>query len=299
MTGTGHVRSWFRGAGLAAVGLGLLAAPGAHARTRAVAQGGWTLEQTIRGFFSNFGVTFPEGSFVRYDQWVSRLAVRNTLPNLRRIKHFFDEFNSIPPQIGLSLLVLEIDADLAGRWGLDGLPAAEPQSTPLGGDVPPALKPQDAATLVTALRSRPGTRVAASARMLTVSGNTALLKQVVEHWSEQDGEAKDVGVTSECTPTIAPDGTTVDLELRVEISALNDRRAQTAPLASGLLLETRVVLSDGCSLRMPWGPPQTADSVTGAEAKALLAILRADVIRLEPREGAVVKLDAAPREDGR
>jgi hypothetical protein len=115
--------------------------------------------------------------------------------------------------------------------------------------------------VVAALRALPGTDVLGAARCLTLSGNTAISRTVVEKQLFAEEEPRDLGIILEVTPTVASDGRYIDLELRPQCVVLDQREPRTPQgdkwqeSVAALTVETKIVLSDGDTAVVAAGVP--------------------------------------------
>lgn len=240
-----------------------------------------TESSDIRELFEDYGVHFPPGASIRYNSNASKLIVTNTPEELKRINRILDAIIKQPSQLELNLTCISIPRQLAGDWGLDGLPPAKPETMPFPHRIPRTLDYAAAATLFAALRRQEGFRVLASASVTTISGNTANSQNVdrfrlVEGYTfgdsttDADGttttqspgqpefsEERELGMTFTITPTVGDDDYTVDIELRPSfnivtgyiesrpIGAAPDSTPARIPVITEYSTETRVLLFDG------------------------------------------------------
>ena len=236
-------------------------------------------------FFKQFGVKFPPGAFASYDGRRGWLVARNTPDNLRRLHMILNE-GGWWCQMEISALFMQIPADLAARWGLDGGFPAEPKSTPLGREIGPILCPKEASAVLCGLRNAPGTSILASGHCLNLSGNTAVFRQVSERQLDEVGEARDFGVILEVTPIGAADGVTADLDLRCQLIRLQDalhaNKARSA--VSSITNETKVLLRDGQTFVLHSAlPPPTRWQAEGNTANhAVLAFVTVRFMYQDP-----------------
>ncbi|OGV75413.1 MAG: hypothetical protein A3K19_12795 [Lentisphaerae bacterium RIFOXYB12_FULL_65_16] len=140
-------------------------------------------------------------------------------------------------------------------------------------------------TVIHALSRKDHVDVLSAPKVTTLSGNTAVLRTVQERyfpesWTEPEvtagtqttgmsfkpsipefGEARDIGVVLEVTPTVAADGYSIDLDLRPQVidfirydtafdyqMIINDQIVQgkaTMPILSARTVETKVIVWDG------------------------------------------------------
>ena len=153
-------------------------------------------------------------------------------------------------QVDVALMFIQLDAQIAADWGLDGGPAAKPESTPLKKEIPAVLTPAEAQAVFTALRQQPGTRILGSVRKLMHAGEQGYAASIQErqfladldqdHAPPADGGATndaddrgqdqhgtggpkrvlrygdpraDLGVSMTATPYVAAEGRTITLSI--------------------------------------------------------------------------------------
>lgn len=173
-------------------------------------------------FFQDFGVTFPEGSFARWDAIQSQLHVRNTAANIERIEAIVSPIIDTWPsvEIDCSLVALpQKDLDAAARKS--GRAAATAED-------------------VRALWRGGAGRLVSTSKVLTRSGVEAQVKGVEEITYPQEYarlavtdpiptvqaappgalETREIGTILNVTPTVGPDGRTIDLSTVPELAEL-------------------------------------------------------------------------------
>jgi len=141
----------------------------------------------------------------------------------KRILEMNGVFGGFSPQrTVLDLLVLEVPGDLARRWGLDGLPAAGKPPARFADGIPSLLGEEEFIALRSAILKRRGSRIFATASMVTSSsetttargGNemlplTAVSLNTVAHITEpeakENSEETGARVVDRAVPTVAYD----------------------------------------------------------------------------------------------
>jgi general secretion pathway protein D len=250
---------------------------------------------SLQKFFRDFGVDFPTGSRVAYNQRTSKLIVHNTPENLVKIEKVLQEINVTPTQVTIEAKFVEVNQQNMEALGFNWLlgtynptnyfldkgsdknafkifkqipGGAYPFNTELSnglrgfGD---ALKTSGGAlfaptagnilnvdgvigntefqVLISALSQSAQADLLSAPKVTALSGSTAILRMVEERyfpesWEQPDitttggdtpttavkpssptfGEARDVGVVLEVTPTVAADGYSIDLELKPQVT---------------------------------------------------------------------------------
>jgi hypothetical protein len=188
----------------------------------------------IQSFFEDAGVTFPAGAYITYNDRLSTLVVRSTSENLDVLEQVIGGANLVPTQVTIEARFLRLTRELA-----NDLVKPEPM---LGRAS--VLKP-DTLRRIRDLEARKRITVIAQPKLTTVSGNTAQVKSVEEFRyptefcfvppSDTNApapatqprtlvpggfETREIGTLLNVTPTLGPDGRTINLTLVPEISTL-------------------------------------------------------------------------------
>jgi hypothetical protein len=141
----------------------------------------------------------------------------------------FTRAKAVEAQIDIKFLVVALPQKTAAHWGLDGGAPVAAQDTPLGREIPSVMSKQDADKLTKGLRSVEGAKILGAGSMMTLNGNTCVMKKVEEmffpeQWTENEkgepkpeiGGAREVGVVLEMTAMAK--GDIVDVEMNPEIT---------------------------------------------------------------------------------
>jgi hypothetical protein len=173
-------------------------------------------------FFQECDVTFPEGSSIRWDPIQSELHIRNTVENIDRIEAIVSPIVDTWPsvEIDCSFVAFPIrDLDTAARKA--GRAAATAED-------------------VRALWRGGAGRLVSTSKVLTRSGVNAQVKGVAEITYPQEYErlavtdpiptlqaappgaleTREIGTIFNVTPTVGPDGRTIDLSMVPELAEL-------------------------------------------------------------------------------
>ena len=221
--------------------------------------------KVVRYYLTTCGFEFPEGASVKVLPGGEDLLVRHTVETLGKIENLLVQFGVLydprPPMVDITTVVLKAPSDVAAKWGLDGSLALDPESSPLGRAVPTLMSAEEGQRLLKALRALPQTEVVGTVRCVTLSGNTTVARQVARRQIQGEEETRDIGVVFMCTPCVAADGVTIDLELEPEVTAL-DRRAHEQTRDPARLetvavvdCQTKVLVYDGSTLVLCSGVP--------------------------------------------
>lgn len=295
---------------------------------------------SLQKFFRDFGVDFPTGSRVAYNQRTSKLIVHNTPENLVKIEKVLQEINVTPTQVTIEAKFVEVNQQNMEALGFNWLlgtynptnyfidkgsdknafkifkqvpGAAYPFNTELSNGLrgfSDALKTSGGAlfaptngnilnvdgvigntefqVLISALSQSAQADLLSAPKVTALSGSTAILRMVEERyfpesWEQPDitttggdtpttavkpssptfGEARDVGVVLEVTPTVAADGYSIDLELKPQVTIFKgyDTTFNTSvqppgyadpvefkydmPIIEARTVETKVIVWDG------------------------------------------------------
>ena len=201
------------------------------------------MERGWKAFFAQFGVLWPEGSSVMYIKSVGKLRVRNTMENLDLLEAALRELNSDPAQIEITVRLADVDQrvlDEVGAQLVPGKPAGHRYDYVDFASVP-------AAALERALAARRDVHLMSTPRVLTRSGEEAVVKSVTECIYPTDYDVRlepssslcasgrvdrvatdlavvepqsftmrEVGTILDITPTLTDDAALVDLKVNVQ-----------------------------------------------------------------------------------
>ncbi len=254
--------------------------------------------QSLRKFFTDFGIDFPNGSRVAYNQRTSKLIVHNTPENLVKIEKVLQEINVTPTQVTIEAKFVEVNQQnleaLGFNWLLgtynptnyflnegsaknalkifkqipngaypfdsqlsnglrsftDALPVNGALFAPKDGNilnVDGVIGNTEFQVMISALSQSAQADLLSAPKVTALSGSTAILRMVEERYFPESwtaptitqnnnsgtgggasvnivpsaptfGEARDVGVVLEVTPTVAADGYSIDLELKPQVT---------------------------------------------------------------------------------
>ena len=295
---------------------------------------------SLQKFFRDFGIDFPTGSRVAYNQRTSKLIVHNTPENLVKIEKVLQEINVTPTQVTIEAKFVEVNQQnmeaLGFNWllgtynpsnyflnkgsdknafkifkqipsgaypfntelsnGLRGFNDALQTSggalfAPTAGNilnVDGVIGNTEFQVMISALSQSAQADLLSAPKVTALSGSTAILRMVEERyfpesWEQPDitttggdtpttavkpssptfGEARDVGVVLEVTPTVAADGYSIDLELKPQVTIFKgyDTTFNTSiqppgytapvdfkydmPIIEARTVETKVIVWDG------------------------------------------------------
>ncbi len=243
--------------------------------------------------FEGYGVEFPAGAKITFDQRTSKLIVTNTPGNLRKVEKVLVELNIQPAQVTIEAKFIEIAQndleELGFEWAFKGEVIKNrnnPDVLTFDGQGGPDFKlsnnfafkpignqsdtsPQNISkglrflgndellavnsiigdlmfdTIIHALEQKDSTEVLSAPKITTVSGETAVIKVIEEHYFPESytepelqaatggqdnaagatikpstpefGEATEVGVILTVTPTVASDGYSIELDLEPQV----------------------------------------------------------------------------------
>ncbi len=246
-----------------------------------------------KALFQGYGVDFPAGAKITFDQRTSKLIVTNTPANLRKVEKVLVELNIQPVQVTIEAKFIEIAQndleELGFEWAFKG-EVVKDQNNPdvltfdgqggpdfklsnnfvfkpignqsdtsteniskglrfLGNDeflkVNSIIGDLMFDTIIHALEQKDSTEVLSSPKITTVSGETAIIKVIEEHFFPESftepelqaavggvdnasgatikpstpefGAATEVGVILTVTPTVASDGYSIELDLEPQV----------------------------------------------------------------------------------
>ncbi|MFA5204915.1 MAG: hypothetical protein WC708_10990 [Lentisphaeria bacterium] len=295
--------------------------------------------QSLKAFFQSFGVDFPTGSRVAYNQRTSKLIVHNTPENLLKVEKVLNEINVTPTQVTIEAKFVEVNQQNLDALGFEWMlgtydptsyfldkgsdknafkifkqvpGGAYPYNSQLSNGLRNFNKALDAngqlfaptrgnvmnidgviggaefSVIIDALSQQAQADLLSSPKVTALSGSTAILRMVEERyfpesWEQPDinttsgdsattsvkpssptfGEARDVGVVLEVTPTVAADGYSIDLELKPQVTIFKgyDTTFNSAvqppgysepvefrydmPIIEARTVETKVIVWDG------------------------------------------------------
>jgi len=156
---------------------------------------------SVKDFFTNVGVSFPEGALIEYRPNLNLLIAKNTIDNLNVVERIISTLNVAPVQIEIQVEQVKIQTDAA-------IPAP---------DISRGLTYTDFATIPTNRIQRHG-----PARIVTKSGANAEIKMtsnihltpIIQGTNDLANEATiEVGEILNATPVVGPDGFTIDLTM--------------------------------------------------------------------------------------
>ncbi len=224
------------------------------------------VSRDVRGFFMNFGVSFPAGARAFYDPRTSALTVRNTPENLRRLSKVLTEISVIPVRALVRASVVDItDPELAGALAGDGR----------------RMHPGE--TLLSLLRtgvSRPGVRLVATGEVLGLGSSDLEAKQGTSGTTQTfsfSGQAAVMsrGYAIELTPRISLAGT----EWSTDGLAVRDGQCVALRWPSAgdhyLVVHTTFVAPDGSCARGTLPDAQVEDAAQNESPASLQARCKA------------------------
>jgi len=295
---------------------------------------------SLQKFFRDFGVDFPTGSRVAYNQRTSKLIVHNTPENLVKIEKVLQEINVTPTQVTIEAKFVEVNQQNIEALGFNWLlgtynptnyfldKGSDKNAFKIFKQIPGASSPFDSQlsnglrgfssalatsgdslfapkdgnilnidgvigntefqVMISALSQSGQADLLSAPKVTALSGSTAILRMVEERyfpesWEQPDitttggdtpttavkpssptfGEARDVGVVLEVTPTVAADGYSIDLELKPQVTIFKgyDTTFNTSiqppgytapvdfkydmPIIEARTVETKVIVWDG------------------------------------------------------
>lgn len=177
---------------------------------------------SLKDYFKNRGIKFPNGARIVYDSRISRLIATNTLENLQKIEGIIqNELSSKDPMVQIQAKFIEITQDdlkeLGFNWTVSNTPAStngtvtlQPSSTSLGSitpgedSSPPTIlqytrSTDDGFNLtfdLNALNQVDSTNLLSSPRITTMNGREASVRMVREEYFPDDyTEAKTTTTT--------------------------------------------------------------------------------------------------------
>ncbi len=72
----------------------------------------------VKAYFRDLGVSFPEGSSIRYDTRTGRLVVYNTAENIQRIEELIPELAATPTQVMIEAKFVEVSQNALQEMGM-------------------------------------------------------------------------------------------------------------------------------------------------------------------------------------
>jgi hypothetical protein len=135
-------------------------------------------------FYADTGIA-QEGEIqfgVVHARWGARVrvtAVEAVHKRLRDLDYALGNDHGSSPVI-VDLLLVEVPEKLARKWGLDGLPAAATPPAPFAQGVPAVLEADTFQALRGLLLKQRGVRICGAASVTTMSGTTAIARQIDE-----------------------------------------------------------------------------------------------------------------------
>lgn len=224
----------------------------------------------LKQYFQDCGVTYPEGSFVRYNDRISRLFVKNSEDNHALIKHLLYVWGILPLQVQLDAAWVSFS-----KKDLDPLALASPTATPALEDI-------------RRLRGAGKGRILSASTTLTRSGVNAQLQAVDEIMyatifgaencrpdgtnnlcvAFSDLQTRETGVVVNFTPTVSRDLQAIDLTLVPELAEERIWQNEQQHLADRKLpqfrsrnIMTSVIAKNGAPLVMGGMPSKDGEEV--------------------------------------
>ncbi|MEM7391818.1 MAG: hypothetical protein AAF492_05670, partial [Verrucomicrobiota bacterium] len=165
--------------------------------------------------FSHMGVPFPQGATVRYNPTTSSLIIRNTPENVRIFERIMSKVNVVPSQVEIDIVYISFSKEELGAI------VRKSEAASL-----------DADTIRKLWKSGRG-RLEAGGSLVTRTGLNAIIEAVEEviYPSEFEVEknprviralpgsyeTREIGLIQNVTPTVGPDGYTLELTLSPEL----------------------------------------------------------------------------------
>jgi len=181
-------------------------------------------QEGLRKFFERQGVPFPPGSSIFYNSDVFQIIMRNTPENTDIFERILPALNVVPLQVEIDVAFVEFDLKL-----IEELARKSARAAPTGEEIK-------------ALWREGGGRIIGTSKIVTRSGVNAQTKggdeviyrtgfkgivntneSAVTMSAGQAGfETRETGVICNVTPTVGPDGYTVDLTMAPELCEFLD-----------------------------------------------------------------------------
>jgi type II secretory pathway component GspD/PulD (secretin) len=187
---------------------------------------------TVQKFFQDCGVAFPPGASVTYNDRLSMLVVKNTPENIKLFHAVVRQLNIEPTQVSIEARFLQMTHETANDL-------FKPE--PTLGRV--SVIKEEILRRIRELENLKKITVLAQPKVTTVSGNTAQVKSIeeyryaTEHFTPPSiptnapgkkigsvsvvpggFETREIGTLLNVTPTLGPEGQTLNLSLVPEIS---------------------------------------------------------------------------------
>jgi len=195
---------------------------------------GLSIQYNLQQFFEHLGVPFSEGASVTFDNQYGVLTVRNNVENLKLFERALGRLNILATQVTIEARYLQMSRE-----------TAEDLFKPEDDLAKVSVVHAEVLKRIRELVRRKEITVIAQPKVTTVSGNTAQVKSVEEfrypteftpvttastNSSTQATtgtailvpggfETRELGTLLNVTPTLGPDGQTINLTLVPEISA--------------------------------------------------------------------------------
>jgi type II secretory pathway component GspD/PulD (secretin) len=178
----------------------------------------------VRAFFAEMGVSWPQGSSIKYIPSIGKLVVTNTAENLVRVEEILLTINAVPYQIEIQASYWQVEPAQATSLARKGL--------------------VDAAALLDLIRSGSGELLSTS-RVITQSGQEATAKCVREYIyptefsvvtlgptntntnvqaqlcgavaEPSSFETREAGIILSVMPEVGPDGKMINLTMTPEV----------------------------------------------------------------------------------
>jgi Flp pilus assembly secretin CpaC len=240
----------------------------------------------LQQHFVECGVTFPEGSFIRFNSRINRLFSRNTEENQALIKHLLFTWGILPYQVQLDLAYVAFE-----KSAVDELAKASATATPKAADLQ-------------ALRRKGSGKTLAATTTITRSGVNAQLRAVDEILYLSDYETsqkgaedptvvslsfnqRETGIIVNFTPTVSPDLELIDVTIVPELSEEPvwqqqeqsiDNRKQ--PQFRSKAISTSIIMRNGSTIVMGGMPSKDGKEITYAFITVTLIDEEGNPIRL-------------------
>jgi type II secretory pathway component GspD/PulD (secretin) len=192
------------------------------AATTEVAGSATARDRDMKKCFEDMGVSFPPGSSITYDATVSELVLKNTHENIETFERLFFALDCVPHQVDIDVSFVAFDLKSIEEVARKSASAAVPGEK------------------IKSLWREGKGRLVGTSRILTRSGVNAQSKGVDEilyptEFAPPQGtngvtltrdplpgsfETREIGLIANATPTINPDGYTIDLTVVPEFCQL-------------------------------------------------------------------------------
>lgn len=178
-------------------------------------------QRDIQKFFEDMGVAFPPGSSIKYNPTISQIVLNNTPKNIEIFDEVLQSLNVVPNQVEIDVSFVSFELKL-----IEALARKSDRAAPTGEEIK-------------ALWREGKGKIAGTSKTVTRSGINAQVKGVEEviYPTEFEGtadkktpdefqgldvvptsfETREVGVIQNVTPTVGPDGYTIDLTFVPEL----------------------------------------------------------------------------------